>query len=591
MRWHWGFFFFVSATSAQLQIPFVNHAASQPQPAGPLVWGELNVLATTDIHGWLRGHASYGQQTAEETERNASGDLGDFYSFAIRMKALAAEQKRDLLLVDSGDLHDGNGLSDADPFIKGHTVMQLHRKLPYDITTIGNHELYNLTVAQDVHQTHARVLGERFLTSNVNITLASGESVPIGHRFRRWTTAQGRKLFALGVLFDFTGNAHGTVVQPVAAMLREEWLAEALYERPDAFVLVGHMSTRDDGWRAVIEHLHTRHPGVPVLTFAGHAHVRDCIQHTPASVTLASGRYFETIGWLSANISGPRLEFSRKYLDQNPTTYAYHLGLDRSSLSTSKGRGISAELQQYSHAWNLSHQFGTAPQSFYANRAPEWSSKSLLRLMTDVIFTTVMADTSRPLSHVMIMNTGGIRFDIFQGPFTTDSQWLVVPFESRHVFLPRVKRAHIEALLPALELHGPAIAARLRSQQALDDAQINADYAAHTRRMAALGQTDLEASTTSSLTEGYRTYDDCPGRGDDTLHRPIPSFAIPEYVTNALREGENEFDLAWFDFLTPLILATLNTVQQEYHYVQADVSVYSAIKEDEMLGVFARKYW
>lgn len=27
-----------------------------PTPKGPLVWGEVNFVHTTDIHGWLRGH-------------------------------------------------------------------------------------------------------------------------------------------------------------------------------------------------------------------------------------------------------------------------------------------------------------------------------------------------------------------------------------------------------------------------------------------------------------------------------------------------------------------------------------------------------
>ena len=53
-----------------------------------------------------------------------SGDLGDFASFVTHMQELAVEKDVDLLLVDSGDVHDGTGLSDGFPSggIDGHAV-------------------------------------------------------------------------------------------------------------------------------------------------------------------------------------------------------------------------------------------------------------------------------------------------------------------------------------------------------------------------------------------------------------------------------------------------------------------------------------
>ena len=49
---------------------------SLPVPPRPLVWGDVNVIHTTDTHGWLLGH-----QKLSEPEPNYSGDLGDFASF------------------------------------------------------------------------------------------------------------------------------------------------------------------------------------------------------------------------------------------------------------------------------------------------------------------------------------------------------------------------------------------------------------------------------------------------------------------------------------------------------------------------------
>lgn len=81
-----------------------------PAPTRPLVWGDVNVIHSTDTHGWLLGH-----QKLSEPEPNYSGDLGDFASFVAHMKQLALEKDLDLLLVDTGDVHDGTGLSDGFP--------------------------------------------------------------------------------------------------------------------------------------------------------------------------------------------------------------------------------------------------------------------------------------------------------------------------------------------------------------------------------------------------------------------------------------------------------------------------------------------
>ena len=66
--------------------------------------GELNFLHTTDTHGWLGSHL---------TQANYDGDWGDFVSFTEKFKNGRVGPNRDVVLVDTGDKHDGNGLSDA----------------------------------------------------------------------------------------------------------------------------------------------------------------------------------------------------------------------------------------------------------------------------------------------------------------------------------------------------------------------------------------------------------------------------------------------------------------------------------------------
>jgi len=65
------------------------------KPSGPLNWGEINFLHTSDSHGWLEGHIK---------ERNYGADWGDFVSFTKHMKDKADSKGVDLLLIDTGKL-------------------------------------------------------------------------------------------------------------------------------------------------------------------------------------------------------------------------------------------------------------------------------------------------------------------------------------------------------------------------------------------------------------------------------------------------------------------------------------------------------
>jgi hypothetical protein len=53
-------------------------------PTRPLEWGDINIIHTTDTHGWLLGH-----QKGSFPEPNYSGDFGGFASFVSHMKQTA----------------------------------------------------------------------------------------------------------------------------------------------------------------------------------------------------------------------------------------------------------------------------------------------------------------------------------------------------------------------------------------------------------------------------------------------------------------------------------------------------------------------
>lgn len=178
------------------------------------------------------------------------------------------------MLVDSGDRVDGNGLVDAEPSAhpKGYTALSLFAEMPYDLVTTGNHELYRYPVAKYAREVLSEKFGEKWVVSNVNVTLENGkthekEDVLLGNRLRKFETEMGRKVTAFGPLFDFKGksiesisrdsiqsanlgiptaHAPGITVQKPSEMIKEEWFRKAIRDRPDFFLFGAFRNSFDD---------------------------------------------------------------------------------------------------------------------------------------------------------------------------------------------------------------------------------------------------------------------------------------------------------------------------------------------------------
>lgn len=86
-------------------------------------------------------------------------------------------------------------------------------------------------------------------------------------------------------------------------------------------------------------------------------------------MSLESGQYMETIGWMSAKLNNDTsapLTFSRRYLDANRNTYQFHTQNKR--FDTSLGKKITGGMTALAKKWNLTEVWGTAPQDYYLNR-------------------------------------------------------------------------------------------------------------------------------------------------------------------------------------------------------------------------------
>ncbi|OAX78931.1 hypothetical protein ACJ72_06757 [Emergomyces africanus] len=103
-----------------------------PAPMRNLTFGQLNFLHTTDTHGWLGGHLR---------EASYAADWGDYISFANRIREKVEAEGADLLLIDTGDRVEGNGLYDSsEP--QGLYTADIFKQQHIDVLCSGNHELY-----------------------------------------------------------------------------------------------------------------------------------------------------------------------------------------------------------------------------------------------------------------------------------------------------------------------------------------------------------------------------------------------------------------------------------------------------------------
>ncbi|KAI8388326.1 nucleoside phosphatase family-domain-containing protein [Radiomyces spectabilis] len=429
----------------------------------PLHWGDVNFIQTTDTHGWLQGHVLQPQY---------NGDLGDFYSFVVRMKEKARKMKKDLFVVDCGDTHDGNGLSDTTQ-PKGKETQPLLKKIPYDILSIGNHELYVNNVTIDVVNNYIDHWKGRYLAANVYFKdLHTNKTVPIADKYTYFKGKYGTRVLALGFLFNFHGNDDLSVVKPIVEEVKEPWFKKAMTShKPDIIVLFGHVGLRFQEMQDALAAVRQYYPYLPVAIMGGHTHIRDFAVYDRWAAGVQGGRYLESVAWMSLDgvkestkyvkkhgYNGPtpssNITFHRRYLDQNRKTYIFHTTKTAKKFDTKEGKSISKRVTKLRHKLDLAEPYGCAPQDYYVTAAPVNSTDSIYDLVTNGIMAHTVVDSSRKNPAFYLINTGGIRYDVYKGPFTLDNMYQVSPFGDNFYYLADVPHSAAKQMLDIINEQG-----------------------------------------------------------------------------------------------------------------------------------------
>lgn len=558
----------------QLAIRSQEGATLPPeQKLRELEWGHLNFLHITDTHGWESGRPGISQYSA---------DWGDLVAFSEHLKHEADRRNVDYLVIETGDRHDGTGLSDATD-LDGSVSQLILGQQDFDVLSIGNHELYTQQVALQEYNLLRPYYGDHYLSSNVEIYI-NDNWVAAGKKYRKFETKNlGIRILAFGFLFDFAGFANGTRVITVEEEIKKDWFRNVVSAKDyDVVLVTGHMPVRDfDEIGAIVSAIREINPNVPIQGFGGHTHLRDYRVFDDNAVALESGRYLETVGWASLKLPkfnwfrNKNCHFSRRYIDFNVQNFAYHTGktLDSSgpkSFYTKKGNAVTQMIAEYRSSLSLNTELATIPQDYWTDRAPYPSNDSLFTLAEEGFLHSLQGDVGRDsLPRYVYINSGAFRYDLLAGAYTLDSKFIVSPFDNDWLYLKDVPIDIANQVLDHLNNDYSYIRKRDFNFDPWPHFKFNPWSKWHTdpenhgdkSLIAPAPEATTPAfvpphsSDTNPVYKGYVTSDDFGSDGDDTPHDSYTFYGIPNAIQSAQNtDGSAEtVDVIFLSFLDSYI--------------------------------------
>jgi len=548
-----------------------------------------------------------------------SADWGDYVSFAARLREQADEKGVDLLLIDTGDRIEGNGIYDAsDP--KGKHTYDIFRQQKIDVITTGNHELYQADAADREYDISVPNSKGTYLASNLDYIIPkTGEQVPMAQRYRKFTTKNQKiEVLAFGFLFDFTGNGNNTVVQKVEDTIKEKWFQDAIREKVDFFVIAGHVTLPGPEYKALYRAIRDQNWDTPIQFFGGHSHIRDFHKYDSAAYGIQSGRYMETIGWMSIEgipVKGKKkqlnsidtqatISFKRRYIDNNLFGYHYHTGLNDSTFPTDHGKNVSESIHQARVTLDLDYTYGCAPKNLWLNRAKYPSNDSILTwLETEVIPDIAINPERQDIPTLALVNSGAMRFDIFKGAFTRDSTYILSPFVSKLLYIKDVPYKSAKNVITLINNAGQVLSTEATGMPVSYLAppeqisfQSDREVLMNAQEDYTLGdaQRPLSGSHRSpDLIPGYITKDAAGDDGDDTQHAPISFYRVPNCIQTEISlpadKDPKTVDLVFIDFIQPWVLQAL-AFSGSVHSVD-DVKSYRPETFTELVAGWIKKNW
>lgn len=449
---------------------------------------------------------------------------------------------------------------------------------------------------------------------------------------------------AFGILFDFDRNSNVSKVTKAADLVQQQWFLDAVnYPQPiDLFLFIGHNPVRLSDPVSTFSTVHSvvrsLRPNIPIQVFGGHTHIRDFTVYDDMSTGLEAGRYCETLGWLSlsginsssftgnmkprgvpnpsrkaTNTSASSMVYSRRYLDWNRRTFAYHAtGSQDSTFDLHSGLRVSSKISDSRKNLNLSDLYGCAPRTYCISCKPQDDPGSIYSFLPIAMGATVINASRADIPRVILLNSGGVRFDLVKGPFTYDDSFIVSPFKNtfQYVLLSKIYPAELMKVLryvPSL----PYNLARLVLPFLNAGKPVKRNPTPHFGSMPlpqskelcenpVILHSNLQARASIARRQtivypGYTTTDDWGTAGDDTPHSKIPSYKPPNFI-----QGNGSFptdgldpdviDVVFLDFFAKDVVAALQSLG--WSGSMSDVSLYreKEFTSSTYLPLYVKKY-
>jgi len=304
------------------------------------------------------------------------------------------------------------------------------------------------------------------------------------------------------------------------------------------------------------------------------------------------------------------IRYARRYLDWNRNTFAYHaVGSQRyTALDTSKGLSVSSAITSERAKLNLTDLYGCAPATYCQYCKPFMAEGNIFGLLQTALATVVVNETRKDIPRLIIINTGSVRFDLAQGPFTYDDSFIVSPFKDSFQFIPDVPYEQASKVLAILNA-GPfqkkkrdlstadfGFSSILADRDTCIDPPLTHQYDGMARRSKQGGRLIRRQSTAPN--PGYTTKDDFGTDGDDTVHSPIPNYSQPnDLQANASFPLDGSMpktvDLVFLDFIASYIVNALNTPDVGGSFSLGQVSYYmdKSFTTNSYLPAYAKIAW
>ncbi|KAK6408126.1 hypothetical protein LTR95_018464, partial [Oleoguttula sp. CCFEE 5521] len=181
---------------------------------------------------------------------------------------------------------------------------------------------------------------------------------------------------------------------------------------------------------------------------------------------------------------------------------------------------------------------------------------------------------------IIITNSGAMRFDIFKGPFTTDTTYLVSPFTSGFRKIVNVPYKVAAQVLQVLNSEGPILQDFDTEAHKLVSLRAPLPRNAELRPIGAIDATNAQVPLSDSFKPkipGYTTSDDAGRDGDDTVHASIRFYDVPNCISAAVKfdpASEDSLpetvDLVYNEFIQDWALLALRYLGKKYEVAQTE---------------------